>query len=91
MTSRGIGGTRMRSAAGLRELLDTYDAYRRARTQYPALPARTVMSAIRAADDGAAYSLAEAVCYVTTGHRWPRGIDERDRCLCVYCGADGDA
>lgn len=30
-------------------------------------------------------------CSSPTGHEFPRDIEERDRCLCIHCGADGDA
>jgi hypothetical protein len=30
------------------------------------------------------------LCTNPEGHEWPR-VEESERCLCVYCGADGDA
>ena len=30
-------------------------------------------------------------CSDPGGHEWPRDIEESERCLCVHCGADGDA
>jgi hypothetical protein len=29
-------------------------------------------------------------CSDPNGHEWPR-VEESERCLCVHCGADGDA
>lgn len=29
-------------------------------------------------------------CTNPGGHEWPR-VEEWERCLCAYCGADGDA
>jgi hypothetical protein len=29
-------------------------------------------------------------CSNPGGHEWPR-VEEHERCLCVWCGADGDA
>ena len=30
-------------------------------------------------------------CTNPGGHEYPRDIEESERCLCVHCGADGDA
>lgn len=30
-------------------------------------------------------------CTDPGGHVWPRDIEEHERCLCIHCGADGDA
>ncbi len=78
-------------------LASTYAGLRAAE---PGLRAATALRAIRYADD-AGCRLPEAVCAVTTGHSWScsgtayGGDDERwhgeGRCLCAYCGADGDA
>lgn len=42
-----------------------------------------------AADAGE--SVEEHLCGVMFGHDFPRDIEERDRCLCLRCGKDGDA
>ena len=30
-------------------------------------------------------------CTNPGGHKWPADVEERDRWLCIHCGADGDA
>ena len=73
--------------------------YFRVRGQYEHIPARVAFG--WACGEGEGQSLVEYLCSVTRGHEWGYsgtqygGDDERwhgeGRCLCVWCGADGDA
>lgn len=86
------------SFEALREFSDLSLQYRNARRDYPHVPAARVLSAIRRCNDGDACSMDEALCprheFVCTGTQYG-GDDERwhgeGRCLCIHCGADGDA
>ena len=64
------------------------DEYQKLREQHPDTAAVTVYRYIQD-DHGLPFN--QFRCEVEVGHCWPREIDERDRCLCAYCGADGDA
>lgn len=66
-------------------------AYAQLRERHPTAPARLAHQYARDGGDGAAATFEQFVCGVLRGHSFPRDIDERDRCLCSYCGADGDA
>jgi hypothetical protein len=33
----------------------------------------------------------QPICTNPGGHEFPKDIEETDRCLCIHCGADGDA
>ncbi len=78
------------STENLQTLLADYGAYRKARVEHPRLPARVVLSAIRAVDSGDEWNLTEALCGLAGGHEYSRP-EESERCYCVFCGKDGDA
>lgn len=52
----------------------------------PDVPAETT-AAVATADDDEGYP---PPCTNPSGHEWPR-VEEAERCLCIHCGADGDA
>lgn len=66
-------------------------AYSNLRNEHPTVPARLAHEYARDGGDGGAATFDQFVCGRTRGHSFPRDIEERDRCLCAYCGADGDA
>lgn len=81
----------------VRTLAETFEfgmvahAYQALREKHPTVPARLAYQYARDGGDGAAATFEQFVCGCTRGHEFPRDIDERDRCLCCWCGADGDA
>jgi hypothetical protein len=69
----------------------TQAAYFRLRVQHPLAKASTVLAYARGEYDGGESNFEQFQCGRERGHRWPRNAGEADRCLCVNCGADGDA
>ena len=77
------------------------NAYADLRREYPTVPARLAHQYARDGADGSAATFDQFVCGVLRGHSWSYsgtnygGDDDRwhgdGRCLCAYCGADGDA
>jgi hypothetical protein len=76
-------------------------AYSVLRRKHPTVPARLAYQYIRDGGDGGAATFEQFVCGTVRGHSWSYsgtnygGGDDRwcgeGRCLCSYCGADGDA
>lgn len=74
--------------------------YQRLRQRHPTVPARLAHQYARDGGDGAATTFEQFVCGVLRGHSWSfsgtqyGGDDDsyhgEGRCLCAYCGADGD-
>lgn len=62
--------------------------YQELRVEHPTTPALLVHAFLRDQDG---LNFAEFVCAHTTGHDFPVPEEESDRCLCLNCGADGDA
>ena len=95
------------SAINIRTLRQAFEfglianAYADLRRQHPDVPARLAHQYARDGGDGGAANFDQFVCGITRGHSWSYtgsnygGDDERfggdGRCLCAYCGADGDA
>lgn len=69
----------------------TAAAYFRLRSQHPSAKPATALAYARGDYDGGEANFEQFQCGRERGHRWPRDIEERDRCLCTRCGADGDA
>lgn len=70
----------------------TAGEYQRLRGVNPRVPARIVLGFVRFEEEGGGIeNFEQFVCGQTDGgHSWP-SVDERERCLCSYCGMDGDA
>lgn len=66
------------------------NAYAQLRERHPTVPARLAHQYAREGGDGGAATFEQFVCGITRGHAWSCA-GEQDRCLCAYCGADGDA
>lgn len=63
--------------------------YQHLRATHPGMRALTVFRYIRE-DFGHGMTLEQFQCETERGHSFPR-VEEWERCLCSYCGADGDA
>lgn len=63
------------------------DQYQRLRAAYPAMRALTIHRYIR---DDHGLTPEQFECETERGHSFPV-VEEWERCLCSYCGADGDA
>lgn len=79
----------MRTFAETAEFAVVAGIYHTVRAQRPDVPAKLAHEYAR--DGGNGLTLDQLICERTTGHDFPRDIEERDRCLCANCGADGDA
>lgn len=89
-----------RTFAELQDFAARAQVYRGLRQEHPRLPAATAWCVVRTAEDNG-MPLREAFCNLTLGHSWSYsgtaygGDDDsyrgEGRCLCAYCGADGDA
>jgi len=62
--------------------------YARLRREHPRIRALTIHRYMR---DDHGLTLEQFECETELGHRWPRDLEEWERCLCLRCGADGDA
>lgn len=78
----------MRTLQQAAEFGQTAGLYARLRAQHPNMRALTIHRYMRN-DSGLTPEQFE--CETELGHVWPRDIEERERCLCRRCGADGDA
>jgi hypothetical protein len=82
------------------EMADHADDLNRERGQEPREAASIVASSMAQGKlnrdpepAGPGYTLdedGEPICSDPGGHEWPR-VEEHERCLCIHCGADGDA
>lgn len=63
------------------------DQYQRLRAAHPRMRALTIHRYIR---DDHGLSPEQFECETERGHSFP-AVEEWERCLCSYCGADGDA
>jgi hypothetical protein len=61
--------------------------YQRLRHARPEFKALSIVGYLR---DDQGLTLEQYVCETQRGHYWPQ-VEERERSLCMYCGADGDA
>lgn len=75
-----------RSFAALQYFRNLASLYLALRAARPEIPARSVHAWLTCDDPGLAQNIDQFLCR----HEWPRDLQERDRCLCVHCGLDGD-